>query len=236
MTTYLPFLPRTIKRKGLPLYLIFYVTARCNQKCEHCFYWQRLNKKQKELSLKEIEKISESMGPLLWLSLTGGEPFLRSDLAKIVKIFVKNNQVRHVSIPTNGSLAKRIVAGVKTMVSQNPKTTFSISLSCDGPEKIHDQIRGVRGSFRAALKTAKELKKLKEKHRNLGLGMTMTLTKTNQDQFLKTYRFLRNKVGPDEIFINLVRGKPKNPETAKVDMRIYERAVKQKMEDIKKGR
>ncbi|HUS51890.1 MAG TPA: radical SAM protein, partial [Candidatus Bathyarchaeia archaeon] len=167
MRTYLPFLPRVVKHGGLPLHLIFYVTSQCNLRCEHCFYWQNLNKKDKELSLEEIEKISSSMGPLLWLSLTGGEPFLRSDLGKIVKIFVKNNQVRHLSIPTNGYLTERIVSETEKIVSQNPKTTFSISLSCDGPEKIHDLIRGKKGAFKRMVETAKELKSLKGRLRGL---------------------------------------------------------------------
>ena len=39
-----PHLPRLFC--GLPLHLTFFVTARCNAKCKHCFYWDSLNKGQ----------------------------------------------------------------------------------------------------------------------------------------------------------------------------------------------
>jgi len=236
MKQYAEFLPRVVKRSGMPLYLLLYVTGRCNLKCEHCFYWRNLNKGKKELSLEEMEKISKTMGPLLWLALTGGEPFLRNDLAKIVRLWVKNNQVRHISIPTNGVFTDRIVKQVKQMLKENPKTTFSITVSCDGLEKMHDKIRGMKGAFKAMKRTVRELKKLKRGYKNLGVGMVMTFTRTNQEVFGEAYEHLRDKLKPDEIFINLIRGEPRKPKTAKVDMGLYKRAVEQKMEDVKTGK
>lgn len=236
MKQYAEFLPRIVKRSGMPVYLLLYVTGRCNLRCEHCFYWRNLNKDKPELSLKEIEKISRSMGRLIWLALTGGEPFLRQDLAKIVRVWVKNNRVRHVSIPTNGVLTEKIVKQVKQMLKDNPKTTFSITVSCDGLEKMHDKIRGMKGAFKAMKKTVKELKELKRDNENLGVGIVMTFTKTNQTEFLEAYRWLRDRLKPDEIFINLIRGKPRKPETAKVDMGLYQQVVEEKVKDIKSGK
>jgi len=234
MRKYLEFLPRIVNRGGMPLHLIFFVTSRCNLRCEHCFYWRELNKKKRELSLAEIEKVARSMGPLLWLALTGGEPFLRRDLEEIAKTFVRYNRVRHISIPTNGFLPERIVSGVERMVKENPETTFSVTVSFDGLEEMHDKIRGMRGSFKAALKTLKGLKKIKAK--NKGVGVVMTFTKTNQHNFKEAYEYLRDVVAPDEIAIDLIRGEPRNPETAEVDIKLYEKIVEQKMEDIRDGK
>lgn len=234
MKEYLEFLPRIVRQGGMPLHLIYFVTSRCNLRCEHCFYWRQLNKKKKELSLEEVEKVARSMGPLLWLALTGGEPFLRNDLEEIAKIFVKYSRARHISIPTNGFLPERIVPGVERVVKENPETTFSVTVSLDGLEETHDKIRGVEGSFKAALKTLKGLKRIKAK--NKGVGVVMTFTKTNQHNFKEAYEYLRDVVRPDEIAIDLVRGEPRDPETAKVDMKLYEKIVKQKMEDVRGGR
>ncbi|MEK7072359.1 MAG: radical SAM protein, partial [Patescibacteria group bacterium] len=96
--------------KGLflpkPTYAILYVTARCNAKCKMCFYWQDIDqaRQDQELSLDEIEKISHSMGFLQYLTLTGGEPTLRSDLPQIARIFDRNNNLQFLSIPTNSTL------------------------------------------------------------------------------------------------------------------------------------
>ena len=42
------------------------------------------------------------MDPILSLILTGGEPYLRHDLDKIVKIFYENTRVPIITIPSNG--------------------------------------------------------------------------------------------------------------------------------------
>lgn len=236
MKQYVEFLPRIVKRSGMPVYLLLYVTGRCNLKCEHCFYWKELNKKKDELSLEEIKKISRSMGPLLWLALTGGEPFLRKDLAEIVRVFVENNRVRHVSIPTNGVFTDWIIEQTAKMTKENPQTTFSVTVSCDGLEEMHDKIRGMKGGYNKMIRTVVELKRLKKKRKNLGVGMVVTFTRTNQKKFRQIYEHLRDKVKPDEIFINLVRGEPRKPGTAKVDMRLYQEVVEQKMRDVKSGR
>src|SRR3989344_2787013 len=236
MKRYLPFLPRIINRRGLPIHLIYFVTGRCNLKCEHCFYWKELNQGKNELTLDEVEKISRSMDPLLWLALTGGEPFLRPDLPAIARTFVKNTFVRHISIPTNGFFTENIVDSVNQMLNDNPATTFSITVSCDGLEEMHDKIRGIPGSFKSLVRTVKELKRLKKRHANLGVGMTMTFTATNQHHFLDIYRHLRDEVRPDEIVFNLIRGLPKNPVTANIDLKLYRQAVKQKLTDLKTGK
>ena len=52
-----------------PIYLIYFVTNKCNSKCNHCFYSKKLNvMKNKDLSLEEIEKFSKQLGKLVWLS------------------------------------------------------------------------------------------------------------------------------------------------------------------------
>ncbi len=93
-------------------YLIFYVTNRCNFRCKFCFYYAEIEQGRKpdELTLEEIEKLSKSIGPVLQLSLTGGEPFLRKDLADLTQHFIDNCAVRYLSIPTNASLTDRMVA------------------------------------------------------------------------------------------------------------------------------
>ncbi|MBF0194856.1 MAG: 4Fe-4S cluster-binding domain-containing protein, partial [Magnetococcales bacterium] len=88
-----------------PWYLILYVTSRCNQKCNMCFYWQELNnfKKSQEFTLDEYKKIAQNFPDLFQLTITGGEPTLRDDLADIVEIFYKTCRPRRVTIASNGS-------------------------------------------------------------------------------------------------------------------------------------
>ncbi len=74
------------KRNMKPIYLIFNATNRCNSFCSTCFAWNYLNKSpDKELKIDEISKISDSLGKIEWLLVTGGEPFLRQDLEEVIK-------------------------------------------------------------------------------------------------------------------------------------------------------
>ncbi len=103
------YIPRIFFKRGLPLNLIFFITSKCNARCRHCFFWREINKSEVRLTLPEIEKIAKSVPSLLALSLTGGEPFLRADLAEIASIFSRFTSIANLQIPTNGFLTEQIV-------------------------------------------------------------------------------------------------------------------------------
>ena len=85
----------SIAWKGRPIHLTFFITRRCNSKCPYCFYLRSDDAppvSAPELSLEEIERISSSLGSLLWLAFSGGEIFLRDDLVEIARTFYRNNK------------------------------------------------------------------------------------------------------------------------------------------------
>ena len=65
------------------------------------FYWDELNQKG-DLSWQEIVKLSENSPPFTDLWFSGGEPTLRKELAGIIDLFVQNNGVHYINLPTNG--------------------------------------------------------------------------------------------------------------------------------------
>ena len=80
---------RIIRKSGPPIQLTFFLTSRCNLRCEHCFYWKELDADHSnELKIDEIKKIAQSLPRLLVLSITGGEPFVRKDICDVVSTFV----------------------------------------------------------------------------------------------------------------------------------------------------
>ncbi|HYK58789.1 MAG TPA: radical SAM protein [Bryobacteraceae bacterium] len=85
-----------------PPVLILFINSICNQKCEHCFYWRNLNRKD-DLSKDEIFALSRSLGRIENLNLSGGESFLRAEFGEICRQFIRQNQVRQIYIPTNGT-------------------------------------------------------------------------------------------------------------------------------------
>src|SRR5438876_12106717 len=84
-----------------PPFLILFINSICNLTCEHCFYWQNLNRRD-DLTFAEMEQLSRDIGRVEILNLSGGEPFLRPEFAEIVSLFVANNGAKQVYVPTNG--------------------------------------------------------------------------------------------------------------------------------------
>ncbi|MAF50515.1 MAG: hypothetical protein CMH64_00315 [Nanoarchaeota archaeon] len=211
------------KRANNPFYLICYVTNKCNLTCEHCFYSAELNNSQKdELTLEEYEKISKNMGKVLFMSLTGGEPFLRRDVAQIAELFCKNNGVRKLAIPTNGTFTKQVVEGVRYILENCKNTSLDINISIDGIGKDHNDIRGQKDSFERATNTYKALAELKKEFNKLGISILATVTSQNQDKMEEIQAYVKKEF-PQAVFsVNLIRGTPKNPQISNVDIKKYE--------------
>ena len=87
-------------------HVIIHVTNHCNFRCEHCFIDFS---PKRDLSLEKYQNLGKSVGPLFWLDIAGGEPFMRKDLTGIIESF----DAKVVQIPTNGSLQKQIIERVK---------------------------------------------------------------------------------------------------------------------------
>ena len=213
-----------IKYKQLPSYFIFYPTSRCNLKCSHCFYHDSLNKKFNELTLDEIDKITKTMDPILSLLLTGGEPYLRHDLDKIVKIFYDNTRVPILTIPSNGWYLSKMDKQIKNMMEWCPMITLNQQISIDCIKEDHNNIRmdkqidGPENSFEKAIKTIKHLKVMQKTYNRINIGIIVTFTSENQHKFKNIVEEIFSIAEPDNISINLVRGDPKEKVNKDLDI------------------
>ena len=181
-----------IQRLTTPIILTFFVTNQCNAKCKHCFYWKHLSQNiSEELNLKEIKKIVSSLKhPLSTLLLTGGEPFLREDLAQICKIFYDINRTKKINIPTNGLMPKLIYKCARDII-ENAGLFLSINVSLDGLEKKHDEIRGVQGTFQRAIETIGYLKNLEKRRSNFMVGVQTVISNRNYSEIEKLMDFVK---------------------------------------------
>jgi len=224
--SYFKYLPYIFYKKAHLLSLTFFVTHRCNFRCQHCFFLDKLNPKDfKELSLDEIGKMASCMDDLLFMSVTGGEPFLREDIVDIIKIFYKNNQLKNLVIPTNGFLEDKILSGSSGILENCPELGFNIGISIDDFEEEHDKLRGVKGSFKRAINTFFELKKLKKDFPHLSIEIVTTMNAKNQHNLERFYDFVLGELQPDAVNLSLVRGKPGNTDLLNFDLDIYKRIV-----------
>jgi MoaA/NifB/PqqE/SkfB family radical SAM enzyme len=205
---YLNYFLRDISNRVKWGYFIFFVTNKCNSKCKHCFYWKNLNSKSRELNLNEINEISKKTGGIEVLLLSGGEPFLRKDLFEIISLFIKNNKVKVVSIPTNAILTDKIIDITKKLAESYPKITFSINLSIDNLYSKNDIIRGVKGCFRKSIKALERLQKLKRINKNLEIVVNTTISNSNYKNIQNIIKFFK-KFDITYHNFELLRGSPK---------------------------
>ncbi|MBS3095478.1 radical SAM protein [Candidatus Woesearchaeota archaeon] len=195
-----------------PIYLIFFVTNSCNARCNHCFYSNQLNINQKDiLTLEQINDFSKQLGKIVWLAISGGEPFLRNDLEKIYELFCDNNKIEDLNLPTNGVLTDVIYEKAKYMLNSRKIKNFNIVLSLDGTKEIHNQIRGI-DCFENVFKTYEKLIELKKDHSNLLIKVNTTLSNNNIHVIPDLIKYVHEKMpGIDFHNFEIMRGNPKNP-------------------------
>jgi len=123
-----------------PRNAVWELTLACNLRCVHC--GSRAGAaRSSELTTAEcldvVAQLADLGGELLTLS--GGEPFLRTDWDVIARAAVDRGLV--VNLVTNGTLVDDRVAGRVLAAG-----LANVGVSIDGPEAVHDAIRG-RGAF-----------------------------------------------------------------------------------------
>lgn len=179
---------KRIERLKTPTSIVFFVTNKCNLKCNHCFYWGELNTKKEELVLEQIKKITNSLKDCYSILLTGGEPFLREDLVEVCEIL--DDRFRTLKIATNGFISERIFQVTSNILHRCNFYDVSVQLSIDGPRAIHDKIRGVANSFENTIKTLKALKGLEKKFHNFRVEVGITVSKENYKSVEKLVKYL----------------------------------------------
>ena len=234
---YLPFLARALRSEGPPLHLTLFVTGVCNARCRHCFHWKEVEAGVSGPSLEEVERLAESssrMGPLLWVSFGGGEPFLRRDLAKLGRAFGKRG-LRHLAVPTNGLVEAHQHEITAELARENPDTYLTVSVSFDGPPEIHDSIRQVPGGHARSSESVRQFLKQKEEHDNLGVGILLCVTQENQDTLADHMEELVRELRPDNVTINLARGTAMEEHLLNVDPARYREVVERKKQLVERG-
>lgn len=178
-------------------YVILGVTFTCNARCKMCNIWKiyqenpglRAEELDAETIVKRI-KNSSILKKVYTIDITGGEPFMRGDLAYILSELFSLKNIRLITINTNGFNTDKILKDTETILNIVPKDkVFSVSVSLDGVGDIHEKIRGVAGCFEKVVKTVKGLKELQKKFMNLELRSNAVIQKDNIDHLEDLEKF-----------------------------------------------
>jgi len=164
----------------MPVNVTISTNFRCNFRCLSCNVYER---KVKELDAEEWGKVFASLGRApVWMTFSGGEPFLRGDLPDIIGSAVHHCRPAVVNIPTNGWFTDRVVAGVEKICTAHPEIQLVVNLSVDHhiPER-HDVLRGAAGSYERLMATKAGLRALDLP--NLTIGVHTVVSNANVADF-----------------------------------------------------
>lgn len=184
----------------LPMNYTLSLTYRCNSRCATCNIWRR--KPADELTVEEWEKVLASIGESpYWVTLSGGEPLLRSESVAIAKRICTLTHPAVLNIPTNGLLSSRIVESVREIANVSPTVDVVVNLSLDGWGEDHDRIRGVPGNFERAMETYRGLRALDAA--NLTLGIHTVISRLNVEKVPNLYMRVLENLAPDSYITEI---------------------------------
>lgn len=154
------------------------VTYRCNARCSMCNRYKAPSKPDEEITVETIKKLP----PMYFTNITGGEPFIRTDLKDIVRELYKKSD--RIVISTNGFFTDRIVE----LCKEFPQ--IGIRISIEGLEQTNNEIRGLEDGFNKGYSTLKKLVDMGMKD----VGFGMTVQDKNAPDLVPLYE-LSNKMG-----------------------------------------
>jgi MoaA/NifB/PqqE/SkfB family radical SAM enzyme len=107
-----------------------------------------------ELTPEQVRAVFGKIGSLDIVRLSGGEPFLRSDLLDVAEAVVDASSPALLHITTNGSFPERVLRFAQSF--SGPRR-LHVMVSFDGMPAVHDANRGRKVSFERALATVDAL-------------------------------------------------------------------------------
>ena len=147
-------------------------TYRCPMQCKMCNIWKNPTDPRLEIQPEELEILPH----VKFINITGGEPFIREDLDKIVEVAFR--KAPRVVISTSGWFEERVLE----LARKFPK--IGIRISIEGLSQKNDELRGRAGGFDKGLRTLLSLREMGVKD----IGFGITVSNNNSEDMLSLYR------------------------------------------------
>ncbi|MFH1403316.1 MAG: radical SAM protein [Candidatus Altiarchaeota archaeon] len=186
-----------------PMVIVLRPTYRCNLKCIMCDIWKKyqgtgLQNAMEELSTDDYTSFIDQVSKFKpHLHFSGGEPLLRDDIHHLIKHASDKNLM--TSINTNGLILKK---NAEKLVDHGVHLIYA---SIDGPEEIHDTIRGTRGSFKKITDGVKKVIDYREKTgSSLPLIQVQSVIMTENHHLLSETAKIVGRLGVDNYSLFLL--------------------------------
>lgn len=174
--------------------VVWNVTRRCNLKCVHCYSGSEDRDYGDELTFEEgtalIDDLAAFGAPVILFS--GGEPLIRRDIFDLIRYAVDRG--RRAVLSTNGTLITDAVAR-----KLHDLGLSYVGISLDGLERVHDEFRGVSGTFARAMAAIRNCQA-----EGLKVGLRFTINRRNYQEIPGIFDLVETARIPRICFYHLV--------------------------------
>ena len=120
-----------------------------------------------------INIMDQVAGSMPWLSVTGGEPLLYPDFRPLVE--AAKLRGFPIDLTTNGTMLEN---NAEFIVEQGIEWLF---VSVDGPDFVHEEVRGVKGAFQRTMAGIRAVVEARERLNSISpvIILNFTLCKSN---------------------------------------------------------
>jgi len=191
-----------VRSPALPYKVTFVATYHCNFRCVMCHIWQK--KSQNEMTPEEVARFFARWPQFRWVHLTGGELFMRRDLDDLVAAIQDNcKSLFLLNFPTTGWFGDKVVSLVERTLARGVGRLM-VTISLDGPKDIHEQMRGLPGSWDRGVETFRRLRGIKRSNFQTVIGMTLLPQNAGKvDETIAAVRALIPDFDRSELHLNI---------------------------------
>lgn len=177
-------------KPGRPQAVSLEITHNCVARCIMCNIW-RIPRDVPDLTVKQWLDFLDSdlFSDLRELDVTGGEPFIRSDLSEFFSGVcelkkMRLRSLRSIAITTNGLLSNSVIDTTEKILPELKNAGLDLVIVCgmDAVGELHDRIRNVDNAWTKVNSTIEGLLELKKTYSNLVIGLKTTILPLNIDE------------------------------------------------------
>ena len=215
---------RASGKKQKPRAVSLELTHRCIAKCIMCNIW-RIPEDTPLLSAEEwLALLSRDLfADVVELDITGGEPFLRSDLADLLTAVCKLKKrhlasLKSIAVTTNGFLTRRVLEESRKILFEARRQGVDLVMVCamDAVGEVHDAVRRYPGGWCRVDQTIHGLNRLRTDFSNLIIGLKTTVLPANVGQLHAIVRYAeKNNLFTIISPCIITQGRYLNPDRAK---------------------
>jgi MoaA/NifB/PqqE/SkfB family radical SAM enzyme len=160
-----------VRSPSLPYKVTFVATYHCNFRCQMCSIWEK--KSVNEMTPAEVAQFFTRWPQFRWVHMTGGELFMRRDLDDVIAAIQQScKSLFLLNFPTTGWFGDKTMAVVEKTLQRGVGRLMT-TISIDGPKAMHEELRGLPGSWDRGIETFRRLRGIKRPNFQAVVGMTL---------------------------------------------------------------